>query len=70
MRISLTSPTEKTDRHEIEQDATIQQVATMTPKQAGQWVDNNVTDLAPATKKVLKWIAMICVWLVRRELNK
>lgn len=69
MKTSIKASADKIDRHEIEQDAIVSQLNEMSPKQAGEWIDNNVSDLASA-KHILKVLAMIAVWLTRKEFKR
>ncbi len=69
MRVNIKSPAAIKDEHTIRNNPDIQQIAQMTPQEVGAYIETNVTNLA-STKRVLKWLAMICVWLVRRELKQ
>lgn len=53
---------------EVYEDNLLKQLKNLTPQQAADWVQNNVTDLATA-KTVLKVMAKVIVYLLRYKLR-
>ena len=54
------------ERHNIGKDTLLSVLKQLTPNQAAQWVENNVTDLASA-KTVLKAMAKVITYFLRNE---
>ena len=65
-RIVIPLTAEEQERLQMRGDALLAQLRGVTPDQAAQWIETNVTSLASA-KTVLKALARYIVWQARRE---
>jgi hypothetical protein len=68
MRINHQAPLEQKDRAELTRDTLLTQLKGLTPDQAAQWIEANVTDL-PSAKVALKVMAKVIVFLLRNSFS-
>lgn len=67
MRVDLQAPAHKKDKHQL-QDNLVRTLKGMTPNEAAQWVESNVTDLASA-KTAMKAMARVIVYILRNQID-
>ena len=65
MKVNLKAPAEVKDKVELDGHSAVQFLKTVSPLEAGPYIENNVTDLSSA-KNALKWMAIILCYIVRR----
>lgn len=67
MRIDYKASSQTKERAEVKKDALIKALRSITPEQAAQWVEANVTNFAEA-KSFLKTVARVVTFIAKRDL--